>query len=59
MALRWEAVDKVTARCKKNLRPLAMSTNFSSTDTEQELLQVLDYHPGEIYFAPKLKMFWH
>jgi hypothetical protein len=27
----------LTARCKKNLRPLAMSTNFSSTDTQNPL----------------------
>ena len=28
MAFRWQAVDKVAGRCKKNLRPLAMSTDF-------------------------------
>jgi len=31
MELRWQAADKVTARCKKNLRPLAMALEFSST----------------------------
>jgi TnpA family transposase len=31
MELRWQAVDKVAGRCKKNLRPLAMTLEFSST----------------------------
>jgi len=43
MALRWEAVDKVTARCKKNLRPLAMSTDFSSTSANNPWLMALDW----------------
>ncbi|MDZ4219897.1 MAG: Tn3 family transposase, partial [Methylobacter sp.] len=43
MAFRWEAVDKVTARCKKNLRPLAMSTDFSSTDTQNPWLMALSW----------------
>jgi TnpA family transposase len=43
MAFRWEAVDNVTARCKKNLRPLAMSTNFSSTDTQNPWLMGLSW----------------
>jgi hypothetical protein len=43
MAFRWEAVDNVTARCKKNLRPLAMSTDFSSTDTQNPWLMALNW----------------
>jgi len=43
MALRWEAVDKVTARCKKNLRPLAMATHFSSTNTQNPWLMALNW----------------
>ena len=43
MAFRWEAVDNVTARCKKNLRPLAMSTDFSSTDTQNPWLIALSW----------------
>lgn len=43
MAFRWEAVDNVTARCKKNLRPLAMSTDFSSTDTQNPWLMALSW----------------
>jgi TnpA family transposase len=43
MAFRWEAVDKVAARCKKNLRPLAMSTDFSSTDTQNPWLIALSW----------------
>ena len=43
MTFRWEAVDKVTARCKKNLRPLAMSTDFSSTDTQNHWLKALKW----------------
>ncbi|MDI1231532.1 MAG: Tn3 family transposase [Methylobacter sp.] len=43
MDLRWEAVDKVTARCKKNLRPLAMATHFSSTDTQNPWLMALNW----------------
>ncbi|WP_432745162.1 Tn3 family transposase [Methylobacter sp. G7] len=43
MALRWEAVDKVTARCKKNLRPLAMATHFSSTETQNPWLMALNW----------------
>jgi hypothetical protein len=43
MALRWAVVDKVTARCKKNLRPLAMSTDFSSTDTQNPWLMALNW----------------
>jgi hypothetical protein len=43
MAFRWEAVDNVTARCKKNLRPLAMSTDFSNTDTQNPWLMALSW----------------
>ncbi len=43
MAFRWEAVDNITARCKKNLRPLAMSTDFSSTDTQNPWLMALSW----------------
>jgi TnpA family transposase len=43
MAFRWEAVDKVAARCKKNLRPLAMTTDFSSTDTQNPWLMALNW----------------
>src|ERR1039457_3420202 len=31
MELRWQAVDKVVKRCKKNLRPLVMALEFSSS----------------------------
>lgn len=41
MALRWQAVDKVVGRCKKNLRPLAMATDFSSASAHDPWLMAL------------------
>ena len=41
MEFRWQAVDKVAARCKKNLRPLAMALEFSSTITHSPWLLAL------------------
>ncbi len=41
MELRWQAVDKVTGRCKKNLRPLAMALEFSSTAANSPWLLAL------------------
>jgi len=41
MTLRWEAVDRVTARCKKNLRPLAIATDFSSKSVNDPWLIAL------------------
>ena len=41
MELRWQAVDKVAGRCKKNLRPLAMALEFSSTAAQSPWLMVL------------------
>lgn len=46
MDLRWQAVDKVTARCKKNLRPLAMSIDFSSASIHNPWLMALDWMKG-------------
>ena len=33
MDLRWQAVDKQSGLCTKNLRPLAMALNFESVTT--------------------------
>ena len=41
MELRWLAVDKVAGRCKKNLRPLAMALDFSSTVPQSPWLMAL------------------
>jgi hypothetical protein len=41
MELRWQAVDKVAARCRKNLRPLAMALEFSSTTVNCPWLMAL------------------
>jgi hypothetical protein len=41
MELRWLAVDKVAGRCKKNLRPLAMVLDFSSTVAQSPWLMAL------------------
>lgn len=41
MELRWQAVDKVTGRCKKNLRPLVMALEFSSTAANSPWLPAL------------------
>lgn len=38
MALRWKEIDKIMARCRKNLRPLYMALEFSSTATEDPWL---------------------
>lgn len=46
LALRWQAVDKVTARCKKNLRPLAMAIDVSSTTAHNPWLAALDWMKG-------------
>jgi hypothetical protein len=43
LALRWQAVDKVVGRCKKNLRPLAMATDFSSTSAQCPWLMALHW----------------
>ena len=41
MAMRWQAVDKVAARCRKHLRPLHMALEFSSTAAESPWLAAL------------------
>ena len=43
LALRWQAVDKVVGRCKKNLRPLAMAIDFSSTSAQCPWLMALHW----------------
>jgi len=43
MMLRWQAVDKVVGRCKKNLRPLAMDIDFSSTSAQCPWLMALHW----------------
>ena len=43
MELRWRAVDKVAMRCKKNLRPLAMALEFSSTAEESPWLAAMHW----------------
>jgi hypothetical protein len=43
MALRWQAIDKVTVRCKKNLRPLAMAIDFSSASAYDPCLMALNW----------------
>lgn len=42
MQLRWQAVDAIGMRCKKNLRPLAMALEFSSgTENNPWLIALL------------------
>lgn len=41
MELRWKEIDKVAARCRKNLRPLYMALEFSSTDPIDPWLKAL------------------
>jgi TnpA family transposase len=41
--LRWQAVDKQAARCKKHLRPLAMDLDFSSLTADSPWLAALDW----------------
>ncbi|MFY9225326.1 MAG: Tn3 family transposase [Blastocatellia bacterium] len=43
MQLRWQAVDKVTALCKKHLRPLYMALEFSSTSAQNPWLEALGW----------------
>lgn len=41
MELLWQAVDSVTARCKKHLRPLHMALEFSSTTADSPWLAAI------------------
>jgi TnpA family transposase len=41
MHLRWEAVDKQSGRCTKNLRPLAMALDFDSSVVDSPWLAAL------------------
>jgi TnpA family transposase len=41
MDLRWQAVDKQSGRCAKNLRPLAMALDFDSSVAESPWLAAL------------------
>ncbi len=41
MALCWQVVDKVAARCRKHLRPLHMALEFSSTAADNPWLAAL------------------
>lgn len=43
MELRWQAVDKIVGRCKKNLRPLAMAIDFSNTSAQCPWLMALHW----------------
>ena len=41
MDLRWQAVDKQSGRCTKNMRPLAMALDFDSSVAESPWLAAL------------------
>jgi len=41
MDLRWQAVDRQSGRCTKNLRPLAMALDFDSSGAESPWLAAL------------------
>lgn len=54
MQLRWQAVDKVTALCKKHLRPLYMALEFSSTSAQNPWLEALSWM--KTVFSSKQKL---
>jgi len=46
MELRWQAMDRLSARCKMHLRPLAMALEFSSTAADSPWLAALRWMKG-------------
>ena len=46
LELRWQAVDRTAARCKKHLRPLAMALEVSATTADNPWLAALRWMKG-------------